>query len=99
MSEMEETLIYQWVIHAIIAEKRRYIYIIVYLRLLLKRIRAAHTLNLQSNCCALISCIDWAIGVPTIFGLLELEYCSCAGLRVAFQHRQQPVFPELLEPF
>ena len=81
---MAETLIYQWVVHAIITEKRRYIYIIVYLRLLLKRIRATYTLYFEGDSCALISCIDWAIGVPTVFGLFELEYCSRAGFGIVF---------------
>ena len=70
MSDRAETLIYQWVSYAIIAEKRRYIYIIVYLRLLLERFRAAHTLYFESDSCALIACIDRAIGIATVFSLL-----------------------------
>ena len=92
---MAETLIYQWVVHTIIAEKHRYIYISV----LLKRIRATHTLNLQINGCALISCINWAIGIAAVFGLLELENSCCAGFGIVLQHSKKPVFPELLEPF
>ena len=71
----------------------------MYLRLLLERFRATHTLDFQSDGCTLISCIDWAICVPAVFGLFELEYCGCPGFGVVLQHRQQAVLPELLQPF